>query len=53
MASVAYMRDFLAHKYSPKWVEKKNDQEVIRIYHRIIAQAERERSQQKAHDKSC
>ena len=48
MASVAYMRDFLAHRYLKKWVDKKSDYEVIRIYNRILIQTEKERSKKKA-----
>ena len=46
--SIIDMRDFLAARYSKKWVEKKTDEQVIRIYHRILAQEE-ERSKRK-HD---
>ena len=41
MASLMYMRDFLAHRYSKRWVDKKTDEEVIRIYHSIMAREER------------
>lgn len=44
--SIYAMREFLAARYSKKWVETKSDNEVIRIYHRILAQEE-ERSKHK------
>lgn len=44
--SIYAMREFLAARYSKKWVAKKTDEEVIRIYHRILAQEE-ERSRKK------
>ena len=46
--SIYAMREFLAARYSKKWVEKKTDEEIIRIYHRILTQEE-ERSKKK-HD---
>ena len=42
------MRDFLAARYSKKWVANKTDEEVIRIYHRILAQEEERRKRKDA-----
>lgn len=48
--SIQGMREFLAARYSKRWVEKKTDDQVLRIYHRILVQEE-ERSK-KQHGKS-
>lgn len=39
--SIIDMRAFLAARYSKRWVEGKTDEEVLRIYHRILAQEEK------------
>lgn len=39
--SIVDMRGYLAAKYSKRWVETKTDEEVLRIYHRILASEEK------------